>query len=351
HLDELTRGRDLDAFVLFSSVSGVIGTTGQGNYAAANAYLDALAERRRAAGLPATSIAWGPWADGGMADEEVVAWRMHRGGVRPLQPTLGMLALGRAAGGPRAAVMVSDIHWGEFAPPFTMTRPSPLIESLPEARAAVEGAGAASERFGRGDGSGLRDQLVGLTSAEQERVLIEVVRLCAAGVLGYSGASAVPADRAFRDLGVDSLTAVELRGTLAMATGVALTATVVFDYPTPVALARHLREHLLGDTAAAQPTGARGTDGPDGTDDPVVIVGMACRFPGGVEDPEGLWRLLSEGADAVGPFPKDRGWDLGALYDPDPEAARRGTSYVDVGAFLDGVGGFDAGFFGMSPRE
>ncbi|MFD4811732.1 type I polyketide synthase [Streptomyces sp. NPDC058418] len=354
HLDELTRDRDLEAFVLFSSVAGIIGTTGQGNYAAANAYLDALAEQRRAAGLPATSLAWGPWADGGMADEEVVAWRMHRGGVLPLQPALGMLALRRAADGPRAAVMVSDIHWGEFAPPFTMTRPSPLIESLPEARAAVEGAGAASERFGRGDGSGLRDQLVGLTSAEQERVLIEVVRLCAAGVLGYSGASAVPADRAFRDLGVDSLTAVELRGTLAMATGVALTATVVFDYPTPVALARYLREHLLGDTAAAQPAAARGTDGgdgPAGLDDPIAIVGMACRFPGGVEDPEGLWRLLSEGADAIGPFPTDRGWDLGALYDPDPEAARRGTSYVDVGAFLEGVGGFDAGFFGMSPRE
>ncbi|MFD4683951.1 type I polyketide synthase, partial [Streptomyces sp. NPDC058461] len=352
--DELTRDRDLEAFVLFSSVAGIIGTTGQGNYAAANAYLDALAEQRRAAGLPATSLAWGPWADGGMADEEVVAWRMHRGGVLPLQPALGMLALRRAADGPRAAVMVSDIHWGEFAPPFTMTRPSPLIESLPEARAAVEGAGAASERFGRGDGSGLRDQLVGLTSAEQERVLIEVVRLCAAGVLGYSGASAVPADRAFRDLGVDSLTAVELRGTLAMATGVALTATVVFDYPTPVALARYLREHLLGDTAAAQPAAARGTDGgdgPAGLDDPIAIVGMACRFPGGVEDPEGLWRLLSEGADAIGPFPTDRGWDLGALYDPDPEAARRGTSYVDVGAFLEGVGGFDAGFFGMSPRE
>ncbi|WP_244163027.1 beta-ketoacyl reductase, partial [Streptomyces bungoensis] len=247
HLDELTRDRALDAFVLFSSVAGTLGTSGQGNYAAANAYLDALAERRRAQGLPATSIAWGPWADGGMADEEVVAWRMHRGGVLPLQPALGVLALQRAVGASRPAVMVADIHWGEYAPPFTMTRPSPLIEALPEARAAVEGAGAASERFGRGDGSGLRDQLTGLTPAEQERVLLEVVRLCAAGVLGYSGASAVPAERAFRDLGVDSLTAVELRGTLAMATGVPLAASVVFDYPTPVALARYLRVQLLGD--------------------------------------------------------------------------------------------------------
>ncbi|WP_198539443.1 type I polyketide synthase, partial [Streptomyces graminilatus] len=280
HLDELTRDRDLDAFVVFSSMSGTIGTSGQGNYAAANAFLDALAERRRAAGLPATSIAWGPWAEGGMADEEVVAWRMHRGGVLPLQPALGVLAMQRAVGARRPAVMVADIHWGEYAPPFTMTRPSPLIESLPEARAAVEDAGAASERFGRGDGSGLRDQLTGLTPAEQERVLLEVVRLCAAGVLGYAGADAVPAERAFRDLGVDSLTAVELRGTLAMTTGVPLAATVVFDYPTPMALARYLRGQLLGgvseaETALSEPVSAAVGD------DPVVIVGMACRFPGG----------------------------------------------------------------------
>ncbi|MEU6085183.1 SDR family NAD(P)-dependent oxidoreductase, partial [Streptomyces sp. NPDC047108] len=253
HLDELTRDSDLSAFVLFSSVSGTLGTSGQGNYAAANAFLDALAERRRSAGLPATSIAWGPWADGGMADEEVVAWRMHRGGVLPLPPALGLLALQRAIDAHRPDIMVADIHWGEYAPPFTMTRPSPLIESLPEARVAVEGAGAASERFGRGDGSGLRGQLTGLTPAEQERVLLEVVRLCASGVLGYSGASAVPAERAFRDLGVDSLTAVELRGTLAMATGVPLAATVVFDYPTPVALARYLREQLLGDVGESAP--------------------------------------------------------------------------------------------------
>ncbi|WUB67822.1 SDR family NAD(P)-dependent oxidoreductase [Streptomyces sp. NBC_00582] len=348
HLDELTRDRDLDAFVLFSSISGTLGTTGQGNYASANAFLDTLAQRRRAAGLPATSIVWGPWADGGMADEEVVHWRMHRGGILPLQPALGVLALHRAVAEPRPVVMVADIHWSEFAPFFTITRPSPLIESLPEAHAAVESAGAASERFGRGDGSVLRDQLIGLTPAEQERVLLEVVRFCAAGVLGYAGAAAVPAERAFRDLGVDSLTAVELRGTLAMATGIPLAATLVFDYPTPVLLTRHLREQLLGDAAEAEAVAPTPADVVSG-DDPVVIVGMACRFPGGVRDPEGLWRLLSEGADAVGPFPADRSWDLTALYDPDAE--RRGTSYVDVGAFLEGVGGFDAGFFGMSPRE
>ncbi|WP_159056405.1 type I polyketide synthase, partial [Streptomyces sp. DSM 15324] len=329
HLDELTRDRDLDAFVLFSSISGTLGTTGQGNYASANAFLDTLAQRRRAAGLPATSIVWGPWADGGMADEEVVHWRMHRGGVLPLQPALGVMALHRAVGEPLPVVMVADIHWAEFAPVFTVTRPSPLIESLPEARAAVEKAGAASERFGRGDGSVLRDQLIGLTPAEQERVLLEVVRFCTAGVLGYAGAAAVPAERAFRDLGVDSLTAVELRGTLAMATGVPLAATLVFDYPTPVLLTRHLREQLLGDAPGAEAV-VPVVGGAVVAEDPVVIVGMACRFPGGVRDPEGLWRLLSEGADTVGPFPTDRGWDLTALYDPDAE--QRGTSYVDVGA-------------------
>ncbi|WP_037886692.1 beta-ketoacyl reductase, partial [Streptomyces sp. NRRL S-646] len=304
HLDELTRDRDLDAFVLFSSFAGSIGAPGQGNYAAANAFLDALAERRRAAGLPATSIAWGP---------------------------------------------VADLNWTDFAPSFTMTRPSPLIGTLPEARAAVEGAAATPRHVGYDDRAGLVGRLTGLTSAEQDRVLLETVQSCAAAVLGYPNPEAVAAERAFRDLGIDSLTAVELRNALAALTGASgLAATLVFDYPTPVSLARYLREQLLGAVTEAE-TPAAGLVGVAVADDPVVIVGMACRFPGGVQDPEGLWRLLSEGEDAVRAFPADRGWDLTALYDPEGE--RPGTTLVNVGGFLDGVGRFDAGFFGMSPRE
>ncbi|MFG2197187.1 SDR family NAD(P)-dependent oxidoreductase, partial [Streptomyces sp. NPDC048639] len=349
HLDELTRDRDLSAFVLFSSFAGSIGAAGQGNYAAANAFLDALADRRRAAGLTATSIAWGPWADGGMADDTGSTSRMRRGGIVPLDAEAATNILARTASSGTPSVIVADIHWADFAPAFTMTRPSPLIASLPEARAAVDGATTTSERIGLDDRAGLLGRLTGLTPAEQDRVLLETVQACAAAVLGYATPDAVSADRAFRDLGIDSLTAVELRNGVAALTGVSgLAATVVFDYPTPAALARYLREQLLGGAAEAEleataPVGARVAD------DPVVIVGMGCRFPAGVRDPEGLWRLLSEAGDAVGAFPADRGWDIDALYDPQGE--RPGSTLINVGGFLDGVDRFDAGFFGMSPRE
>ncbi|MGW2812013.1 KR domain-containing protein, partial [Streptomyces sp. NPDC001450] len=344
HLDELTRDRDLDAFVLFSSFAGSIGAAGQANYAAANAFLDTLAEQRRAAGLPATSIAWGPWAEAGMAEEAGSTARMRRGGVLPLDAETATKVLARAAAAGTPAVIVADLDWTDFAPAFTMTRPSPLIGSLPEARAAVEGAAGTSERIGYDDRAGLLGRLAGLTPAGQDRVLLETVRSCAAAVLGYPDPEAVAAERAFRDLGIDSLTAVELRNGLAALTGVSgLAATVVFDYPTPVSLARYLREQLLGAVAEAEPSVA-GSAGVAVADDPVVIVGMACRFPGGVRDPEGLWQLLSEGGDAVRAFPADRGWDLTALYDPEGE--RPGTTLVDVGAFLDGADRFDAGFFG-----
>ncbi|MEU1520503.1 type I polyketide synthase, partial [Streptomyces sp. NPDC005811] len=303
HLDELTRDRDLDAFVLFSSFAGSIGAAGQGNYAAANAFLDTLAERRRAAGLPATSIAWGPWADGGMADETRSASRMRRGGVLPLNAEAAVKVLARAVASDTPAVVVADLEWADFAPALTVTRPNPLIASLPEARATLEPVTKGAGHTEIDDSAGLLGRLTGLTSAEQDRVLLETVQFCAAGVLGYAGAAAVPAERAFRDLGVDSLIAVELRNGLTAVTGVTgLAATVVFDYPTPAALARHLRERLLGDAAEAEAV-ASASVGLAAGDDPVVIVGMACRFPGGVRDPEGLWRLLSEGADAVGPFP------------------------------------------------
>ncbi|HSK05063.1 MAG TPA: beta-ketoacyl synthase N-terminal-like domain-containing protein, partial [Kofleriaceae bacterium] len=156
------------------------------------------------------------------------------------------------------------------------------------------------------------------------------------------------ADRELKALGVDSLTAVELRNRLGAALGTRLPATRVFDYPTPGALARFVLRELAGapeQARAAAPSVTRARD----TDDPIAIVGMACRFPGDVASPEDLWRLVAEERDAIGPFPTDRGWDLPALYHPDPE--HPGTSYVRHGGFLRGATELDADFFGISPRE
>ncbi|WP_258958173.1 type I polyketide synthase, partial [Streptomyces leeuwenhoekii] len=144
------------------------------------------------------------------------------------------------------------------------------------------------------------------------------------------------------------LTSVELRNRLREATGLKLAATLVFDYPTPAALARHLRDQL-GDTVVEAPLREPAPAAAADPDEPIAIVGMACRLPGGVADPDGLWRLVREGREGLSPFPEDRGWDLAGLFDPDPD--HPGTSYTRHGGFLEGAGLFDAGFFGISPRE
>ncbi|RLK09553.1 acyl transferase domain-containing protein [Micromonospora sp. M71_S20] len=329
-LHELTAGIDLDAFVLFSSFAGTVGGAGQGNYAAANAYLDAFAEHRRGQGLPATSIAWGAWADAGMAQDPLVAERMRRGGLPPMAPDAAVAVLGDAATHAVPCTVVAAVDWALFGPALTAARPSPLVGAL------VTGAAPARDGLAR---------LTGLPAAERDRAVLDLVRGAAAAVLGHDSAAAIDPERAFTDLGFDSLTAVEFRNGLNAATGLTLPATLVFDHPTPQALAAFLRAALLGDDPDRDPDAVE----PAGADEPIAVVAMACRFPGGVRSPEDLWRLLAEGRDGVVPFPADRGWDLAGLYDPNP--GRPGTSYVREGGFVDAVGEFDAAFFGLSPRE
>ncbi|WP_432012246.1 type I polyketide synthase [Streptomyces cucumeris] len=177
--------------------------------------------------------------------------------------------------------------------------------------------------------------------------LLDTVRTQVAAVLGHPDPRAVDPGLTFKELGFDSLAATELGERLADATGLPLTATLTFDHPTPLAVAAHLREA----TAPAAPSTASAllpsTAHPD--DDPLAVIAMSCRYPGGADTPEALWRLVSEGADAIGEFPRDRGWDLAALFDPDPD--RPGTSYAHEGGFLYDAARFDAEFFGISPRE
>ncbi|MBX7552241.1 SDR family NAD(P)-dependent oxidoreductase [Streptomyces sp. tea 10] len=248
HLDELTRGRELTAFVLYSSVSGTLGTIGQANYAAANAYLDALAEHRRAAGLPATSLAWGPWAGGGMAGADADGEsRMRRGGIEPLDPERAVDALGRAVARTDAVLAVADIDWARFAPGFTTSRPSPLLADLPEVRDLL----ARRPQNTAGASQALREQLAGQSAAERERTLTALVRTEAAAVLGHTGTDRVGATTAFNALGFDSLMAVELRNRIGAATGLALPATLLFDQPSATALAGYLRGRLSDDTDGA----------------------------------------------------------------------------------------------------
>ncbi|MGW1642842.1 type I polyketide synthase [Streptomyces lavendulae] len=357
HLDELLGDRPLDAFVLFSSISGVWGAAGQAAYAVANASLDALAEHRRARGLTATAVAWGPWAGGGMVEDGDAEERLRKRGLPALDPASALAALRGALDRDETAVTVADVAWERFAPSFTLLRPSPLIAEVPEAAAALTAAAAADPApggAGRGEATGFVRRTRTLTGPERARAVLALVRSEAAAVLGHQDTDAVAADRAFRELGFDSLTAVELRNRLNKATGVHLPATLVFDHPSPAVLAAHLLAELTaadtgegsGQTSgAARATAARTS----GDDEPVAIVAMSCRYPGDVRTPEDLWRLVAEGRDAIGAFPADRGWDLESLYDPDPD--RPGTTYAKDGGFLYDAADFDPQFFGISPRE
>ncbi|MFF4567450.1 type I polyketide synthase [Streptomyces sp. NPDC001435] len=345
HLHELTRDRrDLDAFVLFSSMTGVWGNGGQGAYGAANAFLDALAEHRRAQGVPALAVAWGSWADGGMADG-AAGDHLRRRGVRAIAALPAISVLHGALTHGETSVTVADVDWDRFVPAFAGTRPCPLLHGVPEARKALE-ARAQAAQSAEVPASELVQRLLGATPGEQGRILLDLVREQAVTVLGHTGKGAFEADRTFRETGFDSLTAVELRNRLNTATRLKLPTTLVFDHPTPTALARHLGEQLLGrhglEADAAQATAAA-------ADEPLAIVSMSCRFPGGVQSPEDLWELLSSGRDAMSGFPTDRGWDIDALYDPDPD--RPGKTYSREGGFIQGADRFDAGLFGISPRE
>ncbi|MFJ9822696.1 beta-ketoacyl reductase, partial [Streptomyces sp. NPDC101151] len=247
HLDELTRDLDLSAFVMFSSMAGTVGGAGQGNYAAANAFLDALVQRRRALGLPGTSVAWGAWADGGLATERVGEEWLQRGGIVPMAPDDAVAVLRQTLDRDEACVAVADVDWDRFAHRLATGRPAPLIDEIAEARQALEAAGGGAAGHGPDTDATFRDELAGLTPPEQQRRLLELVRHQVAVVLGHATTEAVTADRAFKDLGFDSLTAVELRKRLNNATGLRLAATLAFDYPTPEALADHLRAELSQD--------------------------------------------------------------------------------------------------------
>ncbi|MFI6739544.1 SDR family NAD(P)-dependent oxidoreductase [Nonomuraea sp. NPDC050451] len=341
NLHELTKDLPLTAFVLFSSAAGVFGGPGQGNYAAANAFVDALAQWRGRLGLPALSLAWGLWEqDSGLTGtlSEADRARLARTGVAPLSTADGLALLDAACAGDRAALVPIRLEFAalRMAAQFGAL-PTILQELVPTSKRRVVGndPAAASE---------LRERLARMPAAEHARVLLDLVLGQVATVLGYRDAGAVEQDRPFNEAGFDSLTAVEFRNRMNAATGLRLPATLIFDYPTPVQLVQYLRDRLLDGPQTAASTTTRA-----GEEEPIVIVGMSCRLPGGVTNPDELWNLVAEGGDAMSMFPSDRNWNLDELYHPDPE--HPGTTYAREGGFVYDATAFDPAFFSISPRE
>ncbi|WP_394839494.1 SDR family NAD(P)-dependent oxidoreductase [Pendulispora rubella] len=334
NLHELTKDKDLSAFVLFSSLAGVLGGQGQSNYAAANTFLDALAQHRHAIGLPASSLAWGFWADSSamtahLRDADTAP--MRRAGVLPLSAEKGLALLDKALARSEPALVTTLLDRSALqaqAPSL----PS-LFRSLVHAHSARPTAAQASA-------SSLAHHLLGLSPTEQHAFVLGLVRAETAAVLGLPSPAALETHRPLQELGLDSLMAVELRNRLAATTGLKLQPTLLFDYPTPTTLSQFLTTKVLGripEQPAVRFEPASGLD-------PIAIVAMSCRFPGGVSSPEDLWSLVSKGHDAISAFPQNRGWDLHAL----DEAASRHALH---GGFLLDADRFDPAFFGISPRE
>nr|WP_052433191.1 type I polyketide synthase [Streptacidiphilus carbonis] len=341
-LHELTRGLDLDLFVLFSSIAGIWGNPGQSNYAAANTFLDALAAHRRAQGLAAVSLAWGPWRqqEGMTAALGQADWqRLSRSGSLPFTADEGLALLDAADTTGRSMLVPVRLDLraleaaGEVAPLL-----SAVVRSASRRKAGT---------VGRTSGNALAGQLLAMPETEQDAAVLELIHTQTALVLGLPGSESINTRDTFKDLGVDSLTALELRNRVNSVTGLRLPATLVFDYPTPTTLAGHIRTELLG--RAARTAGPKTVSRVATAEDELVIVGMGCRFPGGVGSAAEFWQLLADGTDAVAGFPQDRGPQWTDVVDRDPAAT--GKCYASEGAFLYGAGEFDAQFFGISPRE
>ncbi|MBM2619670.1 SDR family NAD(P)-dependent oxidoreductase [Actinoplanes sp. LDG1-06] len=310
NLHELTADADLTAFVMLGSVPGALGTPGHAEDSATAAFLEAFARFRRDRGLPATSLAWGA-PEGGAGLPVAECLPMFDLVARMDLPGSVVLRLARLDLVDRGVVpsLLRDL---------VDLAPRPRLDDDEQAE--------------------LRERLAAMPAPERRAFTLDLVRQAAAGVLG------TPVDdratgRTFRELGVTSIGAVELRNRLTAATGLTLPAAVAFDYPTAEALAEHLRAALLGEESFQSLSGP----GPGLPDEPIAVVAMACRYPGGIRTPEDLWNLVAEGGEALGEFPSDRGWDLGHLY--------AGASATRTGGFLRDAADFDADFFGISPRE
>ncbi|MGW0811285.1 SDR family NAD(P)-dependent oxidoreductase, partial [Nonomuraea sp. NPDC002799] len=324
HLHELTRDLDLTAFVLFSSAAGTLGAPGQANYAAANTFLDALAHHRQAQGLVATSVAWGLWEQaGGMTGAlgESDLSRIRRTGILALPTSEAIELFDTALGLGHPHLFAARVNRN------AATVSSPVLRDLVQVRRAASN----TEQAGN-----WAQRLMAMPEDKRRDAAFELVRVHVATVLGHAGPTTIDPNRALKDLGFDSLTAVEFRNRLAATTGLRLAATLVFDHPSIVSVAEHLLRKAAGAGAApAGPIPAAVTE-----DEPIAIIGMGCRFPGGVRSPEDLWRLVAGATDAISAFPADRGWEADAA-----------KGFADAGGFLYDAAEFDPAFFGISPRE
>jgi candicidin polyketide synthase FscE len=326
-LERVTAGADLDWFVVFSSVAGVVGNRGQTVYGAANGWLDARMAERRAQGLPGTSIRWGLWSESGMGKGVEV-----EGGIGGLTDAEG------------AALLDVVVRRGLTEPVAARLAPREVPTSPRVASVWRELVRADVRRRSEGADGALRRQLGALPPAEREAALLGLVREDVAQILG-SAATRAADDVPLQDLGMDSLLAIELRNALSRRVGERLPATVGFDHPSIRALARHLLDRL----ALTEPTEVVVPPrAPQVANEPIAVIGMACRFPGGADDPDAYFRVLLRGEAVAEPIPADR-WDHAQVYRAGEVTP--GHTYSARAALIRDPAGFEPSFFGISDAE
>ncbi len=350
-LHRLSLDRPVELFVLFSAGAALLGSPGQANHAAANAALDTLAHYRHGLGLPGLAVDWGPWAEAGTLADPDAANRVAALGMRPMPLDDGLEALRRALMLGEAQTAVLPVEWPRFLAAFPPGTVPDLMAPLAEARRQPARAPAA-EAPAAADDAPRPEAVTAPARPDDEAALAALIRREAVAALGLQPDAAIPGGQPLRDLGLDSLMAVDLRNRLAAALDITLPATLAFDHPTVEALTAFLAPRVLATPEGAPATGrapARETDAGDRSGErDIAVVGLACRLPGGLNDRDSLWQGLMAGVEGVAEVPPGR-WDVDAYYDPDPD--RAGYTYARHGGFMDNVAGFDAAFFGISPRE
>ncbi|MCK6562456.1 SDR family NAD(P)-dependent oxidoreductase [bacterium] len=344
NLHTATLGMALDFFVLFSSTSALLGAAGQGNYAAANAFLDGLAHYRRALGLPALSVDWGPWAEVGMAANlgSKEQQRLASQGMGTIAPSQGLRILAELLGRDEAQIGVLPVHWRKFLLQFAAGKVPPVLRAIAgemSSRPAEKAAAPVSTNE-------FQQRLEAAQPAERPGLMVTHVRALVARVLGLHSLEAIGLQQPLQELGMDSLMAVELRNAIGNSVGRELPATLLYDYPTVKALADYLLEKVFVFSAAPAP--AKAERKAVAADEAIAIIGLGCRFPGGADGAASFWQLLHEAREGVSEVPAER-WNIDAYYDPNPDAP--GKMYVRKGGFLREVDKFDARFFSITPRE
>jgi acyl transferase domain-containing protein/acyl carrier protein len=342
YLSEATADLELDFFLSTSSISAVWGSFGQTAYSAANAFLDGLAWRQRARGVPGISVNFGAWA-AGMADQDARE-QLEKRGVKTLSPTDALAGMAELLAAPSETAngVVAKIDWARFLPLYQLSGKRSFLAQLerevPDSAPAATATGPTQ----------LVEQITRAPMQQRKKLVLEYLRDAVADVTRIDAAE-IREEAGFFDLGMDSLMAVELRRRLEGAVGKGLPATLAMDYPRLTDAADYLLNDVLdlGEEAPAGKGAVPVAVASVRSDEPIAIVSVACRLPG-APDPDAYWELLSGGIDAIREIPDDR-WDVDEFYDPDPETP--GKVYSRCGGYLDGIDGFDPEFFGISPRE